>query len=197
MLYVLGSASPRRKIILSDYFPLFKIVHPSIDESPLNGEPPEIFAERIAGEKMKSVTEQLGECEEYFVVTSDTIVTIDGKILGKPESFSSARDMLALLSGREHRVVTGMALCLKRNGYVRKFTAIESTSVFFKKLTEEIINNYLKQVDFMDKAGSYAVQEHGDMLVESVEGSLTNVIGFPLRLFFSILAQNNEMEILL
>lgn len=197
MLYILGSASPRRKMILSDYFPQLQIVHPSIDETPVTGESPEIFAQRIAMEKMQSITEQIGLCKGYVAVTADTIVAIDGKILGKPESFSSARDMLSLLSGKEHRVVTGVALSLNRNDTLREFAAIESTSVFFKKLTDEIINNYLKKVEYLDKAGSYAVQEHGDMLIESVKGSLTNVIGFPLRLFFSILAQNNEMELLL
>ncbi len=196
MLYILGSASPRRKKILSDYFPDIKIVHPSIDESPFLEEAPEVFAKRIALEKMQNIAGQIDVYKEYVAVTSDTVVTIDGKILGKPESFTSAREMLALLSGKEHRVVTGMAVSLKRNDAIREFTAIESTSVFFRNLTDETINNYLKHVEYMDKAGSYAVQEHGDMLIESVKGSLTNVIGFPLRLFFSILAQNNEMELL-
>lgn len=196
MLYILGSASPRRKMILSDYFPAIKIVHPSIDESPFFEEAPEAFAKRIALEKMQNITGQMNAYKEYVAVTSDTVVTIDGKILGKPESFTSARDMLALLSGKEHRVVTGMAVSLKRNNALREFAAIESTSVFFKNLTDEIINDYLKRVEYMDKAGSYAVQEQGDMIIESIKGSLTNVIGFPLRLFFSILAQNNEMELL-
>ena len=148
-----------------------------------------------SGTPRQNITGQINSYKEYVAVTSDTVVTIDGKILGKPESFSSARDMLALLSGKEHRVITGMAVRLKRNDAIREFAAMESTSVFFQDLTDETINNYLKRVEYMDKAGSYAVQEHGDMIIKSVKGSLTNVIGFPLRLFFSILAQNNEMEL--
>jgi septum formation protein len=197
MFFVLGSASPRRKTILSDYFSRIKIIHPSIDESPLDSESPGNFVQRISREKMKSVEEELCGVDDYIAVTADTIVTIDNLILGKPDSLSSAADMLSLLSGREHRVVTSITVCINKSGSINQSTAMESTSVLFKKLGEENINNYIKLVDCMDKAGSYAIQEHGEMLVESISGSLTNVIGFPLRLFFSVLSRNNGMEFLL
>ena len=94
-------------------------------------------------------------------------------------------------------VITAITVCIKKSDSINEFTAMESTSVLFKELSMEIINQYIKLVDCMDKAGAYAVQEHGDMLVESITGSLTNVIGFPLRLFFSLLSRNNAMELLL
>ncbi len=197
MLFILGSASPRRKMILADFFSQIKIIHPSIDESPLVCESPENFVQRISREKMKSVEEELCGIEDYIAVTSDTIVTIDDLILGKPDSLQGAADILSLLSGREHRVITAITVCIKKSDSINEFTAMESTSVLFKELSMEIINQYIKLVDCMDKAGAYAVQEHGDMLVESITGSLTNVIGFPLRLFFSLLSRNNAMELLL
>jgi septum formation protein len=124
-------------------------------------------------------------------------VTIDDLILGKPDSLQEAVDILSLLSGREHRVITAITLCIKKSGSINECTAMESTSVLFKELGMEKINQYIKLVDCMDKAGAYAVQEHGDMLVESITGSITNVIGFPLRLFFSLLSRNNAMKLLL
>jgi len=197
MIFVLGSASPRRKMIFADYFSQIKIIHPSIDETPLNCESPENFAERISREKMRSVEEELPGYGNYIAVTADTIVTIDGLILGKPESVSRAVDMLSLLSGREHRVVTGVTVCIRKSDTVNESTSMESTAVLFKKLSIGEINRYIKLVDCMDKAGAYAVQEHGDMLIESITGSLTNVIGFPLRLFFSLLCSNDAMDFLL
>ena len=197
MLFVLGSASPRRKMILADYFPQIEIIHPSIDESPLDSESPDNFVQRISREKMKSVEQELVGIDDYIAVTSDTIVTIDDLILGKPDSLQGAADIRSLLSGREHRVITAVTVCIKKSNSINEFTAMESTSVLFKELSMDIINQYIKLVDCMDKAGAYAVQEHGDMLVESIIGSITNVIGFPLRLFFSILSRNNAMELLL
>ena len=197
MNFILGSASPRRKMILSGFFDPIEIVHPSIDESVYPGETPESFVSRISREKMNSVLSQITSTENFTAVTSDTIVAIDNLILGKPESFSSAVDMLKLLSGREHRVLTGLSLYTGNTIDGIELSGMESTSVFFKKLDSEAINRYLNIVDYSDKAGSYAIQEHGDMLVESINGSMTNVIGFPLRLFFYLLQKGDLSGLLL
>jgi len=197
MEFILGSASPRRREILRDFFNPLHIIHPSIDESVNPGETPESFVSRITREKMRSVISQIATPGNFAAVTSDTIVTIDSLILGKPESLENAAEMLALLSGREHRVLTGLSLYAGNAREGIELTGLESTSVFFRKLDRDVINEYLKLVDYSDKAGSYAVQEHGDMLVESINGSITNVIGFPLRLFFSILQKGNLFSILL
>jgi len=197
MNFILGSASPRRRDILREFFDPIEIVHPSIDESVYPGETPESFVSRISGEKMNSVLSQISYTENFTAVTSDTIVAIDNLILGKPESLSSAVDMLKLLSGREHRVLTGLSLYTGNAEDGKELSGLESTSVFFKNLDSETINRYLSIVDYSDKAGSYAVQEYGDMLVESINGSVTNVIGFPLRLFFSLLQKGNLSSLLL
>lgn len=197
MNFILGSASPRRKMILSGLFDPIEIVHPSIDESVYPGETPESFVSRISREKMNSVLSQITSSENFTAVTSDTIVAIDNLILGKPESFRSAVDMLNLLSGREHRVLTGLSLYTGNSEGGVELSGLESTSVFFKKLDSETINRYLNIVDYSDKAGSYAIQEYGDLLVESINGSMTNVIGFPLRLFFSLLKKGDLSSLLL
>jgi len=92
--------------------------------------------------------------------------------------------MLRMLSGKEHSVITGICIVLKDGNEFRRFYGCEKTSVRFNKLDDEIIKKYLGMVNYADKAGSYAIQEHGELLVESINGSMTNVIGFPLRLFF-------------
>ena len=112
---------------------------------------------------------------------------IDGKILGKPESEDEAVSMLRMLSGKEHFVLTGLCIVLKNGNEYRRFYGCEKTSVKFKMLSDEIIKKYLDMVNYSDKAGSYAIQEHGDLFVESISGSMTNVIGFPLRLFFRMI----------
>lgn len=197
MEFILGSASPRRREILRDFFDPLKVVHPSIDESVNPGETPESFVSRITREKMRSVISQITVSGNFIAVTSDTIVTIDNLILGKPESMESAVEMLNLLSGREHRVLTGLSVYAGDAEEGIDLAGLESTSVLFRKLDRDAIRKYLKLVDYSDKAGSYAVQEYGDMLVESINGSITNVIGFPLRLFFSLLQKGDLTSLLL
>jgi len=197
MNFILGSASPRRREILREFFDPIKIVHPSIDESVYPGESPESFVSRICHEKMNSVLAQIVSAEDFIAITSDTIVAVDNLILGKPDSLSSAVDTLKLLSGRKHRVITGLSLYVHDSNGGREIAGFESTSVLFKDLSRETIGKYLGLVDYSDKAGSYAIQEHGEMLVDSIEGSLTNVIGFPLRLFFSLLQKGDLAGLLL
>lgn len=113
---------------------------------------------------------------EATVIGADTLVYIDQTPLGKPRSKEEAEATLIRLSGRTHQVCTGV--CIARAGKVVSFHAI--TEVVFKKLSEKIIREYMSKVDVMDKAGSYAVQEHGEMIVEQVRGDYDNVVGLPV-----------------
>lgn len=115
---------------------------------------------------------------DAVVLAGDTLVYIDEKPLGKPKSKEQAVEMLRLLSGREHSVCSGM--CLAEQG--REETFHEVTKVLFKELDEETIHEYMGKVNVMDKAGAYAVQEHGDMIVEKLIGDYTNVVGMPQKL---------------
>jgi len=104
--------------------------------------------------------------------------------------------MLARLSGRTHCVITGLSLAVVNNGPPEIHTALEHTMVTFRKLDDRTIGRYLDVTEYMDKAGSYAIQQNGDMIVQAFAGSMTNVIGFPLRLFYSMLVKAGLAHIL-
>jgi len=192
---ILGSGSPRRKSILERIFGAVQVISPSVDESLLPDEMADEYAARITNLKMDAVVSGLNSGDEYCVITSDTIVCIDGKILGKPDSEGDAYSMLRMLSGKEHFVLTGLCIELKNGVEHRRLYDSEKTSVRFKMLSDETIKKYLIIVNYADKAGSYAIQEHGDLLIESTGGSMSNIIGFPLRLFFRMLIIMRGTEI--
>lgn len=190
MKILLGSTSPRRKSIIGSLFGEYTAVAPSVDETHRPPESPEEFALRIAGDKCRSV---LGSGAAaggpVLVIAADTIVTIDGHVIGKPDGPDDAMRILRLLSGRTHRVITAMALHAAGIGPDRARIGYETTAVTFRKLDDAGIRRYLDTIDYRDKAGAYAFQEHGSMIVEGYGGSATNIIGFPLRLFFSMLVE--------
>ena len=138
-------------------------------------------------EKRESINSNPG----ILVVGCDTVVSIDGKVLGKPEDKNDAVMMLKLLSGRAHYVYSG--LCIK--GLKFESVSAEMTVVHFRKLDDQIIEQYLEKTVVTDYAGGYAIQELGSLLVKRIEGSFYNVVGFPLELFISQLLTNN-IEIL-
>lgn len=187
MEIILGSGSPRRRYILEGIFGNIKVISPFVDESLKINETAEDYAERVSILKADAVVSALNTDENYCVITSDTIVSIDGKILGKPRDEDDAVSMLQMLSGREHFVLTGICIIIKNMNNTARFYSCEKTSVNFKILDDSIIKKYLGMINYSDKAGSYAIQEHGDLIVESISGSMTNIIGFPLRLFFRML----------
>jgi len=187
MKILLGSTSPRRKSIMGSLFDEFTLVPPSVDETHRPPESPEEFALRIAGDKCRSI---LGSgavaVGPALVITADTIVTIDGTVIGKPEGLEDAVRIIGLLSGRTHRVITAMALHVVAESGERARLGYEETEVTFRKLDDDGIRRYLGSIEYRDKAGAYAFQEHGSMIIAGYRGSVTNIIGFPLRLFFSL-----------
>lgn len=187
MKFVLGSGSPRRKELLQPLFGEIKIIPPHIDESIIHGEKPLDYTMRIVDAKMDAVL--AGMDGEVFCLTSDTIVTIDDYILGKPLSRLEAFSMLRLLSGREHSVITGICIAYPVDGSFKKISAYDQSAVLFKKLSDDSINRYLDLINYCDKAGSYAVQDNGDMIIDSIKGSVTNVIGLPLGLLFRMIGK--------
>jgi septum formation protein len=189
MKLILGSTSPRRKTILSALFDSIVILAPSAAETHRPPETPIEFATRISEKKCLSIlaTDAL-EAEAGLLITADTVVSIDGAIIGKPADFDDAVRIISLLSGRTHEVITGLTLVAidgrgSRRGPV---TGFEITEVKFKNLDRKSIISYLGTIDYRDKAGSYAFQEQGGMIIEGYQGSVTNIIGFPLRLFFAM-----------
>jgi len=189
MTIILASSSPRRQQILKSLTADFRIIKPDTQEIPFHGETPVAFALRAANDKAVCVRNILASDRKGIVISADTIVAIDGHILGKPSDHDDAVRMLSMLSGREHSVIT--ALCIASGSLIS--TRYETTFVRFRDLSKKLILDYLDSIEFLDKAGSYAFQDGGSVIINETRGSITNVIGFPLRLFFSMCAEMNLM----
>jgi septum formation protein len=169
----LASASPRRRQLL-DLIGVAHVVMPAdIDETPQHAEPADRYVMRLAREKADAVW---ARHQDLPVLAADTTVAVDGEILGKPESERDARDMLSRLSGREHRVHTGIALRTRSDVTV----GISSTDVRFAALSPEEIHAYWASGEPHGKAGAYAIQGLGAVFVAGISGSYTGVMGLPL-----------------
>ncbi len=171
---VLASSSPRRRELLGLLGVPFEVITPETDEIPLPHETPPVFAERAAVEKALWVHSRMSP--DALVVAADTIVVLDGNILGKPRDAAEARAMLQALSGRSHEVMTGT--CLVRREI--QVTNVVVTEVVFRELSAGEIEGYVASGEPMDKAGAYGIQGLAAGLVRAVRGSYTNVVGFPL-----------------
>ncbi len=169
---VLASASPRRRVLLSGLGPRFTVRSSEIDETPRPGEAPGAYVLRLAREKARAAGRP-GE----LVLAADTSVVVDGEILGKPRDDTDAERMLRLLSGREHEVLTGVAV-LDPMG--RLVAAIDRTVVRVAPLSAEEIAWYVATGEPRDKAGAYAIQGLGALFVEAVAGNYSNVVGLPI-----------------
>ncbi len=193
MKIILGSSSPRRHDILSIFFNDITVIKPHIDESLLPGESPVTHVERLALEKCLAIEKLLHHDSDLtsLLVTSDTIVTIDNEILGKPAHHLEAVNMISRLSGKTHTVISGVTVAYTRDDERMRVTGHETTSVTFKHMDEKQIDHYLSLIHYMDKAGSYAIQDYGHLIVDNISGSYSNVIGFPLRLFWKMSAGYN------
>ena len=172
---ILASASPRRQELLALLDIRFEVIPSQADESFYAGELPEEHVLRLARAKAKDVAAQN---PGRWVLAADTVVEIDGKILGKPKDRSEAIEMLRLLSQREHRVLTGY--CILNASSPQKKEGKIISWVKFKSLTEEEIHWYVGTGEPFDKAGGYAVQGKAAFMVQEVRGSYTNVVGLPL-----------------
>ncbi len=182
---VLASNSPRRRELLAGLGLQFEVrVLPHINESFPQDLPTEQVAEFIAREKAAAYQPLIQPRE--LVITADTIVVVDGHVLGKPADAADARRMLRLISGRQHQVITGV--CLTTSGVQRSFSA--STSVTFKPLSDAEISYYIDTFHPFDKAGAYGIQEWiGYVGVTRLEGSYFNVMGLPVQRIYTELQQ--------
>ncbi|HSS50785.1 MAG TPA: Maf family protein [Thermoanaerobaculia bacterium] len=172
---ILASGSPRRRELLAGLGLRFTVRAVDLDETPGAGEPPEETVVRLAREKAAARAEP-GE----LVLAADTVVVIDGELLGKPRDPEDARRMLARIAGREHTVLTGVAL--EEPGRGRRTSALERSQVRMASLTPAEVDWYVGTGEPLDKAGSYAIQGLGALLVEEVHGNYTIVVGLPLPL---------------
>ena len=172
---ILASSSPRRSELLATLGIRFEAVAPNIDERRNQNEEPFDYVLRIARTKAESAV-----ASGVVVIAADTIVVIDGQVLGKPGHPEEAKSMLRRLSGVSHEVLTGVAVA-RSSDIVQIATAVESIIVKFLPMTDEEIADYVATGEPMDKAGAYALSGMGAIFVEAVHGSPSGVIGLPLH----------------
>lgn len=191
MKLILASASPRRRELLNLIGLNFEIMPGDTAENMDENLPLIKRVEKLAFEKANDIAKSLEG--DFLVLGADTIVEINGKILGKPKDKEEAKAMLRLLNGRNHNVITAIALIPTGKNY-KPVIAHESTKVIFRQLTESEIENYVASGEPMDKAGAYAIQGLGVMIVEGISGCYTNVVGLPVPLLTKILAKEFNLN---
>ena len=168
---ILASASPRRSALLKEAGPVFADMQVMTSHVEEGNDPLENAmrkAEAVAQLNPKAI-----------VIGADTVIRFEGEIIGKPADLEDAKRILAKLSGHTHDVATGVCVRCVEADYLVRFE--EATHVTFRTLTPQMIDDYIKAVNVLDKAGAYAIQEHGEDIIESIDGSLTNVIGLPVE----------------
>ena len=199
---ILASASPRRRQLLAEAGYKFTVVEPDIDEAAFSvkGLRAREYAERLALAKAKNVAQKHPGC---FVIGADTVADFKGQIIGKPTDAKHAEQITKKLFSGPHKVITAVAivhLCKPwppseqpRTGVSARnpieLVASETTTVYPKKLSVEQIREHIKSKSWQGKAGAYAIKEKGDEFIERIEGSLTNVMGLPMELLESLLAE--------
>lgn len=187
---ILASASPRRRELLASLGAKFEVVSAPVDEHEAADADPHALVRHNAALKADWVA---ARHPEAWVLGADTTVVVDGIVLNKPAGHDDARRMLRLLSGRTHRVLTGLALRGPR-GNVRVDVATES-QVTFKPLDDALIERYLVLANPLDKAGAYGIQEHGELIVAGWEGSFTNIVGLPVETTREILTRHGLLSV--
>ena len=185
---VLASSSPRRRDLLQAAG--FEIIIRPADVEELTGglAPRDLVVSNAEKKALHVAAERRGD----LILGADTVVVLDGKILGKPRDRNHASEMLGRLSGRVHEVLTGV--CLVRGGTKKVCLFVESTCVLFRSLDEAMIQAYLADIDPLDKAGAYAAQDDRGRLIERIEGSLENVIGLPVARVIEAIGQHFTEE---
>ena len=193
MEIILASASPRRKELLELINVKFKIQASNIDEILDDRLNLEDKIEDLSYQKASSIADTVSG--DFLVIGSDTVVEIDGEILGKPKDKADAKRMLQLLSGKDHQVITAICL-IPTNDKNNSVKTHEKTKVKFIQLTEEQIDKYIESGEPMDKAGAYAIQGLGVMFVKSISGCYTNVVGLPIPLLTGILENKYNFKLI-
>lgn len=186
---VLASGSPRRKDLLTEAGYKFIIVPPEVEEV----DDPAIPIRELTAINAKLKADAVAyRFPDQVIVAADTLVLFEERALGKPTDMAEAREMLAAMNGKTHHVYTAVCVVKKSTAQVIEFDV--STAVTFKNLPQEERDHYHDLIEPLDKAGAYAAQDHGSMIIEKTEGSLTNVIGLPMDELTEILRNDFAIE---
>ena len=179
---ILASGSPRRRELLTQLSFDLQIVPADIDETRLDGEHPRDLVRRLAREKAHHVYETHGVGADGYLLAADTIVWMEDEALGKPADDEEARAMLRMLAGGTHHVSTGVCVLFQAhaNEMLRESSFVETTDVMFHNLTADQVDAYVRSGECADKAGAYAIQGTGKLLVSGISGDYDNVVGLPV-----------------
>ena len=189
---VLASASPRRREILENIGLQFKVAVCDADESRVDKSiPVNLYVQELAILKAGEAAKL--DVGDALIISADTVVYADGKIMGKPKDSAHAQEMLRTLSGKTHSVFTGICVMRKRDMF--SVCASVETKVVFKPLTESEILGYVSTGEPMDKAGAYGIQGKGSLLVEKIDGDYFNVVGLPLSKLCEILKEEFDFDV--
>ncbi len=187
MELVLASKSPRRSEILRKMRMVFHMEHSNVDEDKLLDQcrhyPIEERVKFLSRSKAEDVAER-HPGREWMILGADTVVVLEDQLFGKPQNQTQLMEMIKTMSGRTHRVLTAVSAVVP--SLSRKKTVLACTEVTFRTLTEQEINWYVNHADYLDKAGGYAIQEEGAVLVNSIHGCYYNVVGLPITELFTL-----------
>ncbi len=193
--FILASGSPRRKELLTAVGLDFEVVVSDADETSVSKDVSvDIYVQELALLKAAATAKAVLKRKDALIIAADTIVTLDGKLLGKPRDEDDAFDMLKSLSGRRHDVYTGYCVMRVSDG----FTVCDrvKTEVEFKTLDDDWIRRYIKTGEPMDKAGAYGIQGRGALLVNKIDGDYFNVVGLPVSALSETLKNEFDVEIM-
>lgn len=187
---ILASRSPRRADLLRQMKIKFTVKTKEVNEDSDRKDDPEAFVKEISLRKAEAVADEIST---GLIIAADTIVYLQGEILGKPKTKEEAKKMLSKLSGNTHEVYTGFTLLSKEKGI---FQDVEKTRVTFRDLDDWEIDAYVATDSPMDKAGSYGIQDQSGFFVEKIEGCFFNVVGFPITKFYQGLKQLMDHDVI-
>ena len=187
MRVILASQSPRRKELLSRIINDFEIVPSSFNESEINEKDPIKLVEILSKCKGEEVYNRLNKSEDFIIISSDTIVYLKDKLLGKPKDKEDAFIMLKSLQNNKHTVYTGLFILINKNEKKEEILTYSKTDVYFKELTDKEIIDYINSENTLDKAGAYAIQGKAKSFVKKTKGNIETVIGLDIEKIKEIL----------
>ena len=189
MNIILASGSPRRAELLKKIGLDFSVKPANADESYEEGMPAEQVVYELSARKAEAAFDEALPVDDTLIIAADTVVELDGMILGKPKDEADAVSMLSSLSGKAHRVHTGVTLYSYTDRKINVDTFVVTTTVHFANMSAEDIKKYVATGEPMDKAGAYGIQGRGELFISSVEGSYSNVVGLPMQRLYSALKE--------
>lgn len=189
MKFLLASTSPRRRELFKSIVEDFEIASPHFDEESIKCSNVKNYVKALSKGKAGAVFNK--SVGDWCVIGADTVVILNNKVLGKPKNRAQAKDMLKELSGKTHKVLTGVCIMFRIDAIETIINFVDETTVEFINLSEEMINEYISTTEPYDKAGGYAIQGLAGKFVKKINGSFHNVVGFPITRIYEILKQEN------